>query len=136
MTHVGGTTASYQKYWYDANGNATRRISGSQDVKLTYDAENRLTAMSGGVTSSYVYNADGMRVKETAGGATTVYVGNYFEWTGSTATMKSYYDAGAVRVAMRTGVSTGTVNYLLGDHLSSQALTLTSAGDVRDVRRL
>ncbi|WP_423222644.1 RHS repeat-associated core domain-containing protein [Candidatus Amarolinea aalborgensis] len=124
LTHI----SSVQKYWYDANGNATRRISGSQDITLTYDAENRLTAMSGGVTSSYVYNADGMRVKETAGGATTVYVGNYFEWTGSTATMKSYYDAGAVRVAMRTGVSTGTVNYLLGDHLSSQALTLTSAG--------
>jgi RHS repeat-associated protein len=128
VTHVGGTTAGYQKYWYDANGNATRRISGSQDIPLTYDAENRLTAMSGGVTASYVYDADGKRVKETAGGATTVYIGNAFEWTGSTATMKSYYYAGALRVAMRTGVSPGTVNYLLSDHLGSQALTLTSAG--------
>ncbi|MFZ1709933.1 MAG: RHS repeat-associated core domain-containing protein, partial [Anaerolineae bacterium] len=62
------------------------------------------------------------------GGATTVYIGNTFEWTGSTATMKKYYYAGAVRVAMRTGVSPGTVNYLLSDHLGSQALTLTSAG--------
>lgn len=40
VTHIG----SVQKYWYDANGNATRRINGSQDVTLTYDAENRLTA--------------------------------------------------------------------------------------------
>ena len=48
VTHIGGV----QKYWYDANGNATRRLNGSQDVTLTYDAENRLTAMSGGVTSS------------------------------------------------------------------------------------
>ncbi|MFZ1265329.1 MAG: RHS repeat-associated core domain-containing protein, partial [Anaerolineae bacterium] len=122
------TAPGNQKYWYDANGNATRRISGSQDITLSYDAENRLTAMSGGVTSSYVYDGDGKRVKETAGGATTVYIGNTFEWTGSTATMKKYYYAGAVRVAMRTGVSPGTVNYLLSDHLGSQALTLTSAG--------
>ncbi len=42
--------------------------------------------------------------------------------------MKSYYYAGGARVAMRTGTSTGTVNYLLGDHLGLQALTLTSAG--------
>ncbi|MGB4978406.1 MAG: RHS repeat-associated core domain-containing protein, partial [Anaerolineae bacterium] len=114
------------KYWYDANGNATRRISGTQDVTLSYDAENRLTGMSGGVTASYVYDGDGTRVKETAGGATTVYIGNTFEWTGSTATMKKYYYAGAVRVAMRTGTS--TLNYLLSDHLGSQALTLTSTG--------
>ena len=58
-THVGGV----QKYWYDANGNATRRLDGSQDVTLTYDAENRLTAISGSVASSYVYDADGNWVK-------------------------------------------------------------------------
>ncbi len=40
--------------------------------------------------------------------------------------MKSYYYAGGTRIAMRTGSS--TLNYLLGDHLGSQALTLTSAG--------
>ena len=94
----------------------------------TNDAENRLTAMSGGATASYVYDGDANRVKATAGGTTSVYIGNYFEWTGSTVTMKSYYYAGATRAAMRTGTSTGTVNYLLGDHLGSQALTLTSAG--------
>jgi len=34
----------------------TGRISGSQDVALTYGAENRLTAMAGGVTASYTYD--------------------------------------------------------------------------------
>jgi RHS repeat-associated protein len=85
--------------------------------------------MTGGVTSSYVYDGDGNRVKETSGGTTTVYIGAYFEWTGNTATMKSYYYAGGTRVAMRTGTITGTVNYLLGDHLGSTALTLDSSGD-------
>ncbi len=128
VTHIGGTAPGNQKYWFDANGNATRRIAGTQDVTLSYDTENRLTGMSGGVTASYVYDGDGNRVKTTTGGITTVYIGNYFEWTGSTATMKSYYYAGGTRVAMRTRSSTGTVNYLLGDHLGSQALTLTSVG--------
>ena len=90
VTHVGGV----QKYWYDKNGNATKRINASQTITLTYDAENRLTGMAGGVTSSYVYDGDGARVKETSGGTTTVYVGAYYEWTGSTATMKSYYYGG------------------------------------------
>ncbi|MCW5859249.1 MAG: DUF11 domain-containing protein [Caldilineales bacterium] len=124
VTHVG----SVQKYWYDANGNATRRIDASRTMTLTYDVENQLTGMSGGATASYIYDGDGTRVKETSGGVTTIYIGAYFEWTGSTSTMKSYYYAGATRVAVRTGTSTGTVNYLLGDHLGSQALTLTSAG--------
>ncbi|MGB3220265.1 MAG: RHS repeat-associated core domain-containing protein, partial [Anaerolineae bacterium] len=125
VTHVGGTTAGYQKYWYDANGNATRRINGSQDVTLTYDAENRLTAMSGGVTASYVYDGDGNRVKETISGVTRVFVGNTYEIDNGT--VKKYYYAGATRVAMRTGAS--TINYLLGDHLGSTALTLNSAGN-------
>ncbi len=67
-----------------------------------------------------------MRVKETAGIVVTIYIGAYFEWTGSTTTMKKYYSAGGTRVAMRTGSS--TLNYLPGDHLDSQTLTLTSAG--------
>ena len=68
MTLIGGV----QKYWHDANGNATRHLDGSQDVTLTYDAENRLTAMTGSVTASYVY--DGSRVKETIG---PVFATNY-----------------------------------------------------------
>ena len=41
-----------------------RRI-GNKLHLLTYDAENRLTDLSGGVTASYVYDGDGNRVKET-----------------------------------------------------------------------
>ena len=119
VTHVGGV----QKYWYDANGNATRRINGSQDITLTYDAENRLTAMSGGVASSYVYDADGNRVKETIAGVTRVFVGSYYEIDNGT--VKKYYYAGATRVAESSG---GVLYYLLTDHLGSTALTLDSSG--------
>jgi RHS repeat-associated protein len=67
----------------------------------------------------------GNRIKATFGSATTVYVGNYFEWTGSTSTMKKYYYAGGQRVAMRQG---STLNWLLGDHLGSTAITVDDDG--------
>ena len=120
VTHVAGA----QRYWYDANGNATRRINGSQDITLTYDAENRLTGMSGSVTASYVYDGDGNRVKETIAGVTRIFVGNHYEVDNGV--VKKYYYAGATRVAENSG---GTLTYLLGDHLGSTALTLDSSGN-------
>ncbi|MGB4978404.1 MAG: hypothetical protein WBR35_16855, partial [Anaerolineae bacterium] len=40
-----------------------RRI-GNKLHLLTYDAENRLTGLTGGVTASYMYDGDGSRVKQ------------------------------------------------------------------------
>ena len=93
---------------------------------LTYDAENRLVSVSGGATATFYYDGDGNRVKATMGGTTTTYISSYYEWTGSTSTMKKYYYAGETRVAMRTGSS--TLNFLLGDHLGSTAITANSNG--------
>jgi YD repeat-containing protein len=58
---------------------------------LSYDAENRLTSVSGGATASFAYDGDGNRVKGTVNGVTTVYpstslragVGNYYELSGA-----------------------------------------------------
>ena len=65
-------------------------------------------------------------MKGTIGGGTTTYIGNYFEWTGSTSTMKKYYYAGGERVAMKVGSSTRY--YLLGDHLGSTSVVANSSG--------
>ncbi len=92
---------------------------------LACDAENRVTSITGsGVNATYVYDGDGKRVKATVGGVTTVYIGNYYERDNGT-TVRKYYYAGAVRVAMRTGVNTF---YLLNDHLTSTAITTNSSG--------
>jgi len=114
-------------YSYDNNGNqVTRNVSGSS-FTLSYDAENRMVGVTGAATVTFYNDGDGTRVKaEITGGATTAYVGNYLEWTTGTSTMKKYYYAGATRVAMRTGSS--TINYLLGDHLGSQAITTDNNG--------
>jgi len=104
-----------------------RNINGSGTYNLSYDAENRLVGVSGPSTNaSFVYDGDGRRVKATVNGVTTAYIGNHFEWTGSTSTMVKYYYAGGVRVAMRVGSS--TLYYLFGDHLGSTSLSYRSDG--------
>ncbi len=65
MTAAGGVS-----YGYDANGNQTGRGSDT----FTYDHENRLTqAVIAGVTSSSVYNGDGLRMSHTVSGQQTSY---------------------------------------------------------------
>jgi len=69
-------------------------------------------------------------VKGTVAGVTTTYIGNYFEWTGSTSTMVKYYYAGSTRIAMRTGTGSGTTGllWLFGDHLGSTSAVANADG--------
>ena len=70
---------------------------------------------------------------EVWGYGTVTYVGNYFEWTGSTNTMEKYYYAGSTRVAVRRG--SDNLYWLLGDHLGSQAITADASGSkISEVR--
>ena len=63
-------TAGGVSYGYDANGNQTSRGSDT----FTYDHENRLAqSVIGVVTSSSVYNGDGLRMSHTEGVTTTSY---------------------------------------------------------------
>ena len=55
---------------YDAAGNMTSDGNHS----YTYDADGHITAVDGGQTASYVYNALGQRVRTTVGSAITEYV--------------------------------------------------------------
>jgi len=127
VTHVG--TPPQQRYWYDANGNVTRRITPwGTDISLEYDAENRLTRVTntsgGSEVATYAYDGDGQRVKAVVNGTTSVYVGAYYEVTGGV--VKKYYYAGSVRVAERNG---GVLYFLLSDHLGSTAVTTDASGN-------
>jgi RHS repeat-associated protein len=64
------------------------------------------------------------------GGVTTLYIGNYFEWTSAGNT--KYYYHGAQRLAMRrSGYASGNgLFFLLGDHLGSTAIQTTSNGSL------
>jgi RHS repeat-associated protein len=79
-----------------------------------------------------VYDGDGKRVKGTVGGATTVYVGDWYEVG---ATTKKYYSLGGVRVAMRDSGLGNNPYFLLGDHLGSTSITADSGGSfVAEIR--
>jgi len=82
-------------------------------------------------SEQFSYDGDGNRVAATEGVTTTVYLGNYFEWTGSTANMVKYYYAGSTRVAMRKG--TANPLWLLSDHLGSTSAVANN--DLRDEMR-
>jgi len=79
-------------------------------------------------TWNYTYDGNGNQVIATEGVTTTVYLGNYFEWTTSTANMVKYYYAGSTRVAMRKG--TANPLWLLGDHLGSTSLVANYDGTI------
>jgi YD repeat-containing protein len=58
-------------YGYDAAGDMT----GDGTHTYTYDAEGRLSAVSGsGATASYVYNAEEQRVRHTNAGVSLDYL--------------------------------------------------------------
>ena len=100
----------------------TQRVAGGA-YNLGYDAENRLTSVSGAAAATFAYDGDGKRVKATVGGVTTTYIGNYAEWSGTTLT--KYYYADGQRVAMRAG---STLYFIFGDHLGSTSRVATSTG--------
>ena len=109
------TAMGANAYAYDANGNMINRAGDA----LAYDAENRLTSITvGGTTTTYAYDGDGNRVKRSANGVTSYYIGNHYEVTVGGAT--KYYYFGKQRIALRNSVG---VVYLHSDHLGSTSAT-------------
>ena len=52
----------------------------SEGDTFAYDYENRLTSIAGGgVSATFLYDADGQRVKGTVNGVATVYVAGVYE---------------------------------------------------------
>ncbi len=74
--------------------------AGGTNYGLTYDSENRLTGVSGGATATFVFDGDGKRVKGTVAGVTTVYIGDYYEVSGTT--VKKYYSIRSDRSRCRS----------------------------------
>jgi RHS repeat-associated protein len=110
----------------------TRTVGGTAWT-LSYDANGQLVSVTSANSSyQYTYDGDGRMVKKVAttamGTHTTLYATNAVEITDPGAggqLWKSYYFAGAQRIAVRTN---GTISYLLGDHLGSTSLTVSPTG--------
>jgi RHS repeat-associated protein len=117
---------------YDANGNMTERVVDGVTYTQGWDQENRLVwASTGGVTTTFSYDANGALVKkEDPLVGTTYYVGPHYEVlteSGEDPVVTKYYFHGGKRVAMDRD---GVVQYLVGDHLGTTSIVLNDQGGV------
>jgi RHS repeat-associated protein len=97
-------TQSGPNYSYDNNGNMTASPANGSDPARTYswtpnNQPSQIT--SGGVTESYVYDADGQRLEKTRGVVTTYYIGGLYEEEQPTGTQRWYYTLNGKVVAQR-----------------------------------
>jgi RHS repeat-associated protein len=120
------TTAGSKTYTYDANGNMTA----GDGRTLAWSNENRLTSVTqGGQTTTFAYDANGMRVLKTASGVTTRYFGALAEQVGSS--LVQYYYAGPILVAKKE--AGGSKYWYHADRLGSiRLITNASGAEVRD----
>jgi len=122
-------TAGSTTYGYDADGNRTT-VNGA--AVYSYNASNRLTSSTAnGVTASYSYNGDEIRVALTNAGATTNQV---LDLAGQQASVvqqnqgsstSSYLYGGGGLLAQDGGAS---LSFLLRDHLGSVRQLTDSTG--------
>lgn len=65
-------TAGSSTFTYDDKGNTTRIVAGTITTDYTWDLQNRMTQWSktSQTTETYLYNADGTRVRKTPNGGT------------------------------------------------------------------
>jgi RHS repeat-associated protein len=95
---------------------------------ITWDVENRpVSVTSGNVTSTFVYDGDGNRVKKTEGGQTILYINGCYEKNLATGNVTTYYYLGGRLVAMRQSV---TLTYVHQDHLTGTSVVSDSSGNL------
>lgn len=124
-------------YCYDNNGNMSKRVEGGVTYTQNFNVENELSSVAiSGQTTSFTYDAAGIRVKTVHPGGKTSYYpfpGYEEEVNGSTTTRRVTYAVAGQTVALRVqvvGSSNNTLYYLHSDHLGSTSLATTTAGAV------
>ena len=120
-------------YSYDASGNMTVEPLIPQQNYMTYDAENRMTAVSGSSGASYGYDGNGLRVvKSVQGGATTVsiysgssVIAEYDNGAAPTAPSREYIynPAGGATTGLLAMISSSGTAYYHQDHESVRMIT-------------
>jgi RHS repeat-associated protein len=116
-------------YAYDAAGNMTNDTFHT----YTYDADGNITAVDGGSTASYVYNAMNQRVQAAVGSTTTAFVFSQAgqrvsEWNGAlSAQIQGKYYWGGRPVAYYSG---GNAHFEHQDWLGTERMRTTYNGSV------
>jgi len=115
-------------YTFNASGDMTVEPFGASSYQYGYDAEERMTSVSGAAGAAYTYDGKGVRVqKALTGGTTTVYVfalgmdiAEYDNGAAVASPSREYIYSGDTLIST---VSAGTTNYHHADHLSVRVTT-------------
>ena len=119
------------------------RTEGATTYTHGYDVPGRQAsvAVTGGATSSFVYNGGGALVARQVAGRTVARyaTGGLYEQDPTTGTIREYATFGGRRVAVTTTTTTPappvtTVQYLHQDHLGSTGLVTTASGAFAQAR--
>jgi RHS repeat-associated protein len=118
-------------YQFDTRGNRTGVTPASgQAQTLTYDQANRITKYVGGSTTTYAYNADGLRMSKTSGST------SQFVWDTAGASPLLLKDGSTAYVYGPSGlpleqISGSNTYYFHNDQLGSTRLLTDSSGSVQ-----
>ncbi len=139
ITSFTGPAAPIASFAYDAAGNMTQYKDGSP---IEWSLEGKPASMTAnGASMTFVYDADGERIRSTAGAVTTYHDGD-FEWDGATASRYLRFGGQLVARRARAGwtppifgqppsdeLAGGfTTEILHTNHLGSVVMTTTTAG--------
>jgi RHS repeat-associated protein len=118
-----GTSA----YTYDFNGNTLTRTG----YGFGYDAENRLTTISGNETASYTYDYQGRRTSKTVEGVTSTYLYDGLNLIAETAGGQTSYFLNGPGIDDVVAMNrAGQISYLVSDGLGSAVGTNDPTGTV------
>ena len=97
----------------------------------TWDYGNRLLSISAPalpLAASFLYDADGIRVKSVLGGITTKTPTTWYNVAGTTPTKHILTPDGEMLATIDGSNASATVSYIHTDHLTGSALSTNSSG--------
>ncbi len=113
-----------REYYYDKNGNLTQDLNKGV-TEITYNLLNLPQTLSlsnsfGSANNTYVYAADGRKLKTSIGSKTTDYCGNVI------------YENGMLKRILLEGgyIENGSYNFYLTDHLGNNRVVVNAGGSV------
>ncbi len=131
------TTNRPNEYTYDPSGNMTIEPLTPQQNYMTYDGENRMTAVSGGGAASYTYDGNGLRVVKSSQGTATVsifsgssVIAEYDNGAAPGSPSREYlYNGAGDTTGLLAMIANGAMTYYHQDHLSVR-LTTDANGNI------
>ncbi|MFJ4808987.1 polymorphic toxin-type HINT domain-containing protein [Streptomyces longwoodensis] len=127
---------SQDTYGYDSTGNTTKRVLNGNTQSLEWNAQGKLSTVTGAKTTQYVYDASGQRLLRNVGGEKTLYLPGMelsLNATTKAVTATRYYTFGGLTVAMRTA---GGVQFLAADQHGTAEIAVDAATGEITRRRL